>query len=1015
MRRLVLAFGLVLGCEDEAPPPPPPVVVEKAQADSGEADDEAKAASEPKKPKRTAEEAAHDLLIAGKATEALKAAQALENKELGARLIEAAALAGAEASTGLDPLIQAELKLRAGDAQGAFDSTKGALGAGTGDAAVLLVRAVRSGAVVPEELELPESTAALLKWAESRDARRAKAHAMKAAPVTGWRADAFRAEVAEGWGDTAGVLAASDALASAQDPRAQLMGLMSKLSQVRSGKRKGVSKADQVNWSAAAHKIALAEGTADQVAQSTRMVVNAHKQVSDFASALASALESKIAAEAAGVDASDGGLFAANASLHLGDPLEASKLALQVMEKTKPESASHQSAAWLSGLTAWNMGRTEQLDKAAATCRGPHKDALKALAAFQKGDVETARLQFPPSGLVGEDAALVYGQAALIDLAKANQWHDKAISGADASGIDLLRLSTRFAKESHLRSYDRRGAASVRRDIAKRLGAGDAVAAELAVRSLLSGAPASIPAGATAGTEVWSALAQKRMPKKVEGAVWEGLLHWARGRAAAAAGRLEGHDGQFPAALGKLPLHRMGRLDLGTVLDGSEGIDLETDVALLAQVGGEMATGLALSAHDVGHRIDTMALNLSQGMMPLYGVGDEEREALMAAVSKARAETAHWWLGKAAFPAESIAAVGAAEAKAAATSEAFKGMLPIKGTTAQGLLSDLRRGAVISLRAAHGTVQAVALSREGNGIKELGSSREIFGFAKAHRNAMVIAAQDKKAKTNHSHGHMLRMRLIDPFIGELTGIGRYALVAPPELQSFPLTTLPEQAEGLRWLADIRQMASAPTVATLHRELRAVDADTYKLDFLAFGGAKEAPREDEVTNFETPDELAVCGRYFRGGFDEVLTGEKATVASWNEKAAGARYLHFASLGPSMNGGFQLHDGALSLEQIRNTPVHAEMVVITARATAEQQLRRARAFLDAGARWVLVAGWDVPDKVRVKYLANIYDSMNQERPPVRALSEGRNKLFNDSLMGIDLDDPALWGVFTLFGKP
>ena len=60
-------------------------------------------------------------------------------------------------------------------------------------------------------------------------------------------------------------------------------------------------------------------------------------------------------------------------------------------------------------------------------------------------------------------------------------------------------------------------------------------------------------------------------------------------------------------------------------------------------------------------------------------------------------------------------------------------------------------------------------------------------------------------------------KLIDPFVGELTGIGRYAVVAPPTLLQFPLTTLPEQAEGLRWLADIRQMASAPTVAALHRE------------------------------------------------------------------------------------------------------------------------------------------------------------------------------------------------------
>jgi hypothetical protein len=1016
MRRLVFAFGLILGCDEAPPPPPPPVVVEAAQEDSGGAEAKAEAKSEPEKPPRTAAEAAHDLLVAGKASEALTAAQALEDKPLGERLVEAAILAGATMPAGADPLLVIEAKLRAGDAQGAFDGAKDVLGTGESDAAVLLVRAVKAGAVAPEDFEMPEAAAALLKWAQSSDARRARGHVAKAAVVSGWRADLFRAEIAEGWGDTAGAIAAHDALASSKDPRARIAGLLGKLAQQRAGKRKGVSESEQAQWAAAAHKIALAEGTADQVSQATRLVVDTHKQTSAFADVLAFALQSKVLADAAGVDAAEAGIFAANAALHLGDPVQASVLANAVMvANADPESVSHQRAAWVSGLAAFALARTDELDKAAAACRGPQKDALKALAAFNAGDVETARLQFPPSGLSGEDAALVYGQAALTDAAAASKWYDKAISGADKSGIDTLRLSTRFAKESHLRSYDRKGAAAVRRDIAKLLNKGDAVAGELAVRSLLAGTVSPIPVGSSPGSEVWMALAEKRMPKKVDGVVWEGLLHWARGRAAAAAGRLEGHDGQFPAALGKLPLHRMGRLDLGTVFDGSEGVDLETDVTLLQRVGGEMATGLALSAHDIGHRLDTLALNLSQGMMPLYGVDDETREALMVATAKARADTSRWWMGQVKFPTEAYAAVSAAEAKAAGNSMAFKSMMPAKGSTAQDLLSDLRRGAVLSYRASHGSIQAIALSREGNGIKDLGSTREIYGYAKAYRQAMMAAALEKKGKTNHSHGHMLRTRLIDPFVAELTGVGRYAVVGPPELVEFPFTTMPEQAEGLRWLADIRQMASAPTVGILHRELREVTADTYKLDFLAFGGEKEAPKEHELTNFETPDELAVCGRHFRGGFDEVLTGEKATLASWAEKASGARYIHFAEVRPSMNGGFQLHDGALSLDQVRNTPIHAEMVVITARTTPEQQLRRARAFLDAGARWVLVAGWEVPDKVRVKYLANIYDSMNQERPPVRAMSEGRNKLFNDALMGIDLDDPALWGVFTLFGKP
>jgi len=352
---------------------------------------------------------------------------------------------------------------------------------------------------------------------------------------------------------------------------------------------------------------------------------------------------------------------------------------------------------------------------------------------------------------------------------------------------------------------------------------------------------------------------------------------------------------------------------------------------------------------------------------------------------------------------------------AAGKSDAFKAQLPLKGSTAQDLLSDLRRGAVLSYRTAHGQVQAVVLSREGNGIKDLGATREIFKLANDYRQAMMVSAPDAKTKTEHSAGHFLRTKLVDPFIGELTGIGRYVVVGPPELTAYPFTALPEQAEGLRWLADIRQMASAPTVSDLQRDMREVTPDTYKLDFLAFGGAENTPNENELTNFEAPNELRECGRYFKSGFDEVKIGDDATLEVWRQHAATARYIHLAELPPAMNGGFQFADGPLSLNEVRNTQIHAEMVVITARADAAQQQHRARAFLDAGARWVLVVGWNIRDQHRVRYLTNIYESMNQERPPVRALSEGRNRLINDGMSNIDMDDPAIWAGLTLFGKP
>jgi hypothetical protein len=232
---------------------------------------------------------------------------------------------------------------------------------------------------------------------------------------------------------------------------------------------------------------------------------------------------------------------------------------------------------------------------------------------------------------------------------------------------------------------------------------------------MLAGGKGSISAEMGPASGIWRALATNQMPKKIEGEIWSGLLSWARGRAAAASGRLEGHDGHFPAALGKLPLHRTGRLALGTAVDGSEGVDLEKDVALLRRIGGEMATGLALSAHDIGHRMNKTHLDLSLGMDQVYGVSDEAREALLAAVSKARADVSAWHMGQMDFPEASLDAVAAAEDVAAGTSDAFKTLLPLKGSTAQDLLVDLRRGAVLSYRAAHGQIQAVVLSREGNG------------------------------------------------------------------------------------------------------------------------------------------------------------------------------------------------------------------------------------------------------------------------------------------------------------
>ena len=563
------------------------MVAQDTGADEPEEDEEAAA-----KPERTVAEAAHDLLVAGDAAGALAAAKALEDKALGARLVESAVLAGAP-DDGAQPLLGLELKLAGGDAAGALSGALAAIGDGTGDAAVLVARSVLAGAVMPEETTLPDGAEALVNWATARDANRAR-YRGKGGPRK--RGEPITSGSTEHGVKDKGALGAADALAANGDPRAKLAGLLAKLDQIDNGTRRGVANSERAQWASTAQTIALAEGSLDQINKATNFAVDALKKANDFAGALDAATQSQTLALAAEVDGTSASLAVADAAILVGDPAKAIDVAAAV-RAANPDATSeaHQQAAWTEGLGAWTLGRAEALDAAAAAARGPSKDALKALSAMMKGDIETARLQFPPSGLSGQAAAQVYGAAAITDPKKAAAWHDLAIKGADASGISSLSLSTRLAKESLLRVDNRRAAATLRRAIANNLNLSPNVGGELAVRAVLGGSP-NAGAGATGPSAgIWSALSQNVMPAKVEGETFAGLLHWARGRAAAAAGRLEGRR-LMPAALGKLPLHRIGQLDLGTVVDGSQGVDTEKDVALLAKLGSEVAAGLALAA-----------------------------------------------------------------------------------------------------------------------------------------------------------------------------------------------------------------------------------------------------------------------------------------------------------------------------------------------------------------------------------------------------------------------------------
>jgi hypothetical protein len=127
------------------------------------------------------------------------------------------------------------------------------------------------------------------------------------------------------------------------------------------------------------------------------------------------------------------------------------------------------------------------------------------------------------------------------------------------------------------------------------------------------------------------------------------------------------------------------------------------------------------------------------------------------------------------------------------------------------------------------------------------------------------------------------------------------------------------------------------------------------------------------------------------------------------------LHFASTPASVGGGFQLSDGALSLEDIRATKLIAKLVVISAEGSVDLQRARVRAFLDAGAEAVLIQSWSLPDRAAVRLYEGFFGAVARDRSPSLSWGEAREALLRDQTLGDHLDNPGLWGALRLYAAP
>jgi CHAT domain-containing protein len=176
-----------------------------------------------------------------------------------------------------------------------------------------------------------------------------------------------------------------------------------------------------------------------------------------------------------------------------------------------------------------------------------------------------------------------------------------------------------------------------------------------------------------------------------------------------------------------------------------------------------------------------------------------------------------------------------------------------------------------------------------------------------------------------------------------------------------------------------------------------------------------PDERASTDSDVPLDVAAGAQHFGIEFRKFFGGKSLTTAAWNEHAPSARYIFLSSIPTAFGDGFEFADGVLSLDDVRTTKLNSELVILTATGEYDQQVRRVRALMDAGARMVLVQGWEVPSDKQQQFIVGFFASLNRERPMIRAFGEARNSMLLDVESGQRRDDAGEWGAMVLFGVP
>ena len=262
--------------------------------------------------------------------------------------------------------------------------------------------------------------------------------------------------------------------------------------------------------------------------------------------------------------------------------------------------------------------------------------------------------------------------------------------------------------------------------------------------------------------------------------------------------------------------------------------------------------------------------------------------------------------------------------------------------------------------------------------------------------------------------------LIKPIENLLPTQGSRLIVVPHrELGTVPFAALIDDHD--RFLLDRYALSITPSLQTLHTVQQTQPTGTGTP--LIVGNP--SPMPDQLNNLPGSEQEATAIAQALG--TTALTGKSATETTVKQRLQNASILHFATHGVVANSDRQINDtwlaladvesgeedGKLTLTEIFNTPLNAQLAVLSAcntnsgEVTGEGVLGLARAFLKSGVPTVIATLWKVPDTETRILMEAFYRELLTGKTYAEALRIGQLEVRAQS------PNPRNWAAFVVIG--